>query len=58
MSSGETANAILTNFDSLNGVETPEADLALPAPEEAVPDGGAAAQTPEEGPVELSLIRI
>ncbi len=56
MSSGETANAILTNFDSLNGVETPEADLALPEPEEAVPDGGAAAQTPEEGPVEMPAL--
>lgn len=55
MSSGETANAILTNFDSLNGVETPEADLALPELEEAVPDGGAA-QTPEEGPVEMPAL--
>lgn len=30
MSSGETANAILTNFDALNGMETPASDLELP----------------------------
>ncbi len=34
MSSGEIANAILRNFDALAGVETPEADLAIPEPEE------------------------
>ena len=33
MSSAETANAILVNFDALNGVETPSSDLA-PVPED------------------------
>lgn len=38
MSSGETANTILTNFDALNGMETPEEDLVIPEPEEPVLD--------------------
>ncbi|MCI8525587.1 MAG: hypothetical protein HFF17_06615 [Oscillospiraceae bacterium] len=62
MSQAETANAILQNFDALNGVETPEADLAIPEREDA--DGGQLeplpddvlnqpAALPEEEPVDM-----
>ena len=38
MSTVDTANAILKNFDSLNGDATPESDLAEPVEQEEIPE--------------------